>query len=103
MSPSSSRVKSAERALDVLELLAGALRPLPSMVVARRCGMPKSSTHHLLNVLRDRGWATYDAEHRGWLLGPAARVILTGDGAQLCPHHGYDHRGRSDGHGPPRR
>jgi DNA-binding IclR family transcriptional regulator len=74
--PTSSRVKSAERALDVIELLAGALRPVPSMAIARRCAMPKSSTHHLLNVLRDRGWAVYDAEHRGWTLGPEPRRLV---------------------------
>jgi DNA-binding IclR family transcriptional regulator len=77
---STSRVKSAERTIDVLELLAGARRPLPTMVVARQCGMPKSSTHHLLNVLRDRGWATYHAEQRGWTLGPAAHALAHPEG-----------------------
>lgn len=80
MTSSGSRVKSAERALDVLELLAEARRPVPTMLVARRCAMPKSSTHHLLNVLRDRGWATYHPDQRGWTLGPAAQAFARADG-----------------------
>jgi IclR family transcriptional regulator, acetate operon repressor len=72
------RVKSAERALDVIELLADALRPVPTMAIARQAGMPKSSTHHLLNALRERGWATYHADQRGWTLGPAAQIVAHG-------------------------
>jgi hypothetical protein len=70
-----SRVKSAERTLDVLELLAAAMRPLATMCIARRCGVPKSSMHHLLNVLRDRGWVLYHPEQRGWTLGPAVHEL----------------------------
>lgn len=88
MSPSPSQVKSAERTLDVLEVLAGARRPVPSMAIARRCRMPKSSTHRLLNVLRERGWATYDLEERGWLLGPSARLLLDGHSGAAAPTGG---------------
>lgn len=65
-------VKSAERTLDVLQLLASSLRPVPTMAIARACGIPKSSTHHLLNVLRTRGWVTYYEADRGWGLGAVA-------------------------------
>ena len=74
----SGHVKSAERVLDVLELLAGARRPTPTMFVARECRMPKSSTHRLLNMLRDRGWVIYDAGSRGWTLSPAAHIVTDG-------------------------
>jgi DNA-binding IclR family transcriptional regulator len=69
---SSSFVKSAERTLDVLHLLASRLRPVPASVVAQECGIPRSSTYHLLNVLHERGWVNhYEAEH-AWGLGVTA-------------------------------
>lgn len=68
----SSSIKSAERTLDVLQLLSSSLRPVPTMAIARRCGIPKSSTHHLLNVMRDRGWVIYYEGDRGWGLGALA-------------------------------
>lgn len=68
----SSSIKSAERTLDVLKLLSSSLRPVPTMAIARRCGIPKSSTHHLLNVMRDRGWVIYYESDRGWGLGALA-------------------------------
>jgi DNA-binding IclR family transcriptional regulator len=91
MSETGSRVKSAERTLDVLELLASAMRPLPTMCVARRCGVPKSSMHHLLNVMRDRGWVLYHPELRGWSLGPAA-VALGQAGSDSLGSNGSDAR-----------
>ena len=66
---SSSTVKSAERALDVLELLARHARPVPTMTIARECGIPKSSAHHLLNVMRARHYVTYYEVERAWGLG----------------------------------
>lgn len=68
----SSSSKSAERTLDILQLLSASLRPVPAMAIARRCDIPKSSTHHLLNVLRDRGWVVYFEGDRGWGLGAMA-------------------------------
>ena len=67
----SSPVKSAERLLDVLELLAGEARPVSTMTIARACGIPKSSAHQLLNVMRDRGFVTYHYRERTWGLGVA--------------------------------
>jgi DNA-binding IclR family transcriptional regulator len=69
---SASRVKSAERTMDVLSLLSRRVRPVPTMTIARTCGMPKSSTHHLLNVMLERGWVTYYEADKAWGLGPAA-------------------------------
>lgn len=70
--------KSAGRTLDVLELLASSLRPVPAMAIARRCAIPKSSTHHLLNCLRARGWVVYYEGDRGWGLGAAAFEMGSG-------------------------
>lgn len=66
---SGSSVKSAERLLDVLDLLARRTRPVPTMTIARECGIPKSSAHHLLNVMRARNFVTYYESERAWGLG----------------------------------
>jgi DNA-binding IclR family transcriptional regulator len=68
-SSSGSSVKSAERLLDVLELLARHTRPVPTMTIARECAIPKSSAHHLLNVMRARNFVTYYESERAWGLG----------------------------------
>lgn len=65
-------MKSAERALCVLELLAQHARPVPTMTIARECDIPKSSAHHLLNVMRARNFVTYYEAERAWGLGVAA-------------------------------
>lgn len=72
---SSSTVKSAERLLDVLDLLARHARPVPTMTIARECAIPKSSAHHLLNVMRDRHFVTYYEAERAWGLGVAVFEI----------------------------
>jgi DNA-binding IclR family transcriptional regulator len=53
-------VKSAYRALDVLEALTAG--PAGLSELARRLDIPKSSLHGLLRTLTDRGWVT---SHRG--------------------------------------
>ena len=68
---STSVVKSADRALAVLQLLASAGRPQSTQAIAVSCGMPKSSAHHLLNVMRDRGFVNYRETERAWSLGAA--------------------------------
>jgi len=75
MADTTSTVKSAERLLDVLELLARHTRPVPTMSIARECSIPKSSTHHLLNVMRARNFVTYYEEERAWGLGVSAFEI----------------------------
>lgn len=72
---SSSVVKSADRALAVLQLLASAGRPQSTQAIASACEMPKSSAHHLLNVMRDRGFLTYRENERAWTLGSAVLEV----------------------------
>ena len=67
-----SRVKSAERVMDILDLLSRRGLPLPAMEIARALELPKSTTHHLLNVMRERHYVTYRPEERAWTLGVAA-------------------------------
>ncbi len=71
----SSSVKSAERVLRILELLARYARPVPTMTIARECDIPKSSAHHLLNVMRARHFVTYYDAQRAWGLGVAVFEI----------------------------
>lgn len=68
----SSSVKSAERALEVLLFLASRPNPVPAMAIARHCGLPKSSTYHLLNVMAGHDFVTHYPEERAWGLGGAA-------------------------------
>lgn len=72
-----STVKSAERTMDVLELLAQQERPLAAMTIARRCDIPKSSTYHLLSALRTRGFVAYHDAERGWTIGERVRQLGT--------------------------
>lgn len=67
-----SNVPGAANALDVLELLARRGEPLPAATVARELGLPRSSTYHLLSVLRDRGYVSHLEGERRYGLGVAA-------------------------------
>jgi DNA-binding IclR family transcriptional regulator len=76
--PARVSIKSAERALDVLSYLASKPCPVPSMVIARSCQLPRSSAYQLLNVLWDRGYVTYYRERRAWGLGAAMLPLADG-------------------------
>lgn len=75
ISATTSRVKSAERVLDVLDLLARRGVPLVTMEIANTLSMPKSTTHHLLNVMRERRFVSYWPDQRVWTLGVSAFEI----------------------------
>lgn len=77
-------VKSAGRVLDLLELLSSVLEPLGVSEVARRLGIPKSSTVGLLGTLVSRGYvvrcgALYEItpafRQDGWVGGQVARLV----------------------------
>jgi DNA-binding IclR family transcriptional regulator len=70
--PPASRVghvKSAGRALDIIEGLAAAPDGLAFTDLARRQAIPKSSLHALLTVLTDRGYVELDVDRRTYALG----------------------------------
>jgi DNA-binding IclR family transcriptional regulator len=69
--------RSAERAARVLELLGAHAKPLPAMMISRELAMPRSTTYHLLNVLRQRGFVSYQEETRRWGIGAKAVEIAT--------------------------
>jgi DNA-binding IclR family transcriptional regulator len=62
-------VKSAQRALDIVELLADAADGLTLSDVAQRLSLPKSSVHGLLHTLRQRGYVSLDENRRTYHLG----------------------------------
>lgn len=66
-------VKSATRALDVLELLAEQPQPLSHGGIARALGMPKSSLTDLLATLEARRYVAAEADR--YRLGPALLTL----------------------------
>jgi DNA-binding IclR family transcriptional regulator len=62
-------VKSADRALSILELLVHADRPLGFGEILANLGYPRSSLFNLLNTLLDRGWIEFDELSRTYRLG----------------------------------
>jgi len=67
-----SNAPGAANALDVLELLGRRGEPLPAATIARELGLPRSSTYHLLAVLRERGYVSHLEGERRYGLGVAA-------------------------------
>ncbi|MGI8486624.1 MAG: IclR family transcriptional regulator [Thermomicrobiales bacterium] len=66
---SPTQVKSASRALDIVELLAASAKGVAFIDVGRALGIPKSSLHALLGVLTERGFVEYDQRNRLYSLG----------------------------------
>lgn len=58
--------------MDVLDLLARRGVPMATMEIAETLSMPKSTTHHLLNVMRERRFVSYWPDQRAWTLGVSA-------------------------------
>lgn len=69
-------VKSASRAVDVLEILADSPHWLTLSELQRAVGVPKSSLHGLLRTLVARGWLQTD--RRGTSYGIGLRALRVG-------------------------
>ncbi|MCR8724667.1 IclR family transcriptional regulator [Frigidibacter sp. ROC022] len=75
--PSTQRsVKSAERALDLLETIGKSPSGLTFTMLSEKLNIPKSSLHALLDVLRSRDYIELDPNSRLYTLG--VRVWETG-------------------------
>lgn len=72
-----SPVKSADRALELLEILGDAGEPLSVAELHRRTGYPRSSLHGLLHTMLARGWITAED---GGRVGVGARALVAGTG-----------------------
>jgi DNA-binding IclR family transcriptional regulator len=68
-------VKSADRVLDLLELLCSAGRPLTHTEISSALSIPKSSMSQLLGNLRRRGYLTFQAGPNVYELGPAVAKL----------------------------
>lgn len=62
-------VKSAQRALSILELLTSREEPLSFATIAATLDYPRSSLHGLLRTLTERGWVELDPITRLYRLG----------------------------------
>lgn len=62
-------VKSAQRTLDILELLTRRQAPMSFTEIAEALGYPRSSLHHLLRTLVRAGWAELDPVGKRYTLG----------------------------------
>jgi DNA-binding IclR family transcriptional regulator len=62
------RVKSADRVMSVLDLVA-ASGSLSFTEIVERLGLPKSSAHALLRTMEDRGYLTLDPQAKEYRLG----------------------------------
>lgn len=69
-------VKSADRALAILELLSGGPQRLSD--IAEQLGLPLSSVHGLMATLVHRGFAEFDAGARTYALGLRAWTVGQG-------------------------
>lgn len=75
-------MKSAERALDVLDLLSRHPTVLDAATISRLCSIPRSSTYQLLKALKLRGVVATD-EHGRWSAAPQLRQ-MAGDSPSLA-------------------
>jgi DNA-binding IclR family transcriptional regulator len=73
---SRSTVKSADRTLDLLEILASALRPISHAEISVALGIPGSSLSALMQNLTGRGYAAFDEKRNGYVLGEAVRALV---------------------------
>ncbi|BAS11999.1 pca regulon regulatory protein [Arthrobacter sp. Hiyo8] len=68
-------VKSADRVLDVFELLADAEQGLTHTEIAASLGIPKGSLTKLLKTLVAREYLSFDELRRTHTLGPSVRML----------------------------
>lgn len=69
-----SQVPAATQTLALLRVLADR-GPSTATALARTVGAPRSTTYHLLSVLRDEGFVVHLADRRRWSLGPMAFTV----------------------------
>lgn len=69
MAEQTTGVKSAMRALEILELVAGYPDGVTFVELSERLPYPKSSLHGLLQTITARRWLTFDPEGRRYSIG----------------------------------
>src|SRR3954452_3305898 len=69
-------VKSAERTVRILEVLAASRHRLTLSELQERTGYPRSRLHALVRTLRDLKWV--EADETGWAIGIGPHALLSG-------------------------
>jgi IclR family acetate operon transcriptional repressor len=64
-------VQSVERALSLLELVAGSADPVPLARLTEALGIDPSSVFRLANTLKRRGFLANPSGRKHYVLGPA--------------------------------
>lgn len=67
-----TNVPGATRALAILQALGKAGSPLPATAIAKKLGLPRSSTYHLLAAMEKDGFVIHFPEDQRWGLGVSA-------------------------------
>ena len=80
-SPKESTVKSADRVLDLLELLCSTAHPMTHTEIASALSIPKSSMSQLLGNLERRGYLSFQAGPNVYEVGPAVSRLAEGSKA----------------------
>ena len=75
--PAAASVKSADRTVELLELLARTSEPLTLSEIQRELAYPKSSLFVLLRTLVARGWVETDRRGTGYSIGVRALLVGT--------------------------
>lgn len=83
----SGLIGSAQRALQVLEVVAAAGGPVTAKAVARRAGFKLGTTYHLLNTLAHEGYLVRGGHGHGFRLGTKLAGLAP---APRCPECGTD-------------
>jgi IclR family transcriptional regulator, acetate operon repressor len=68
-------VQSVDRALSILELVASPSDETRLSDLARRAGLPVSTTHRLLTTMERRGFVRHDSKNGCWTVGQRAHLV----------------------------
>lgn len=82
-----TNVKSAQRTLEILELMERLRQPMKVSQIARMLAYPQSSTSILLNSLKDLGYLNFNPETHEF--APSIRVALVGGYLRFDGFHAH--------------
>lgn len=78
----STPVKSADRALEILEVMTRTERPLTYTDLVHALHYPRTSLYCLLQTMVERGWASFDETNRTYTIG--IRALEAGNTYTRC-------------------
>lgn len=87
MSTQGTLIQSVTRALNLLDAVGDATRPVPAKSLARQTGIPLPTAYHLLRTLVHEGYLR--RTDGGYVLGDRIGALSTGAGAGLRSAHSH--------------